>query len=233
MIEGIRREVLKRGIARLCHFTPSRNLVHIASGMTDILSTKKLKEDERSLFTQTDLLRLDGHEDHIACSIEFPNAWYLDKARSNEVLFLDWVVIMIIPKYLWARGTRFSPRNAASNRGRGISEGEAAFLAMFAESIRGAYGRTYARSPGHLLCCPTDEQAEVLIPDRISMNDILGVAVSGETQARNEVARLRIARVPENRFQFIIAPILFDKRRLSTCIRSGRRPPETPWNPED
>jgi hypothetical protein len=97
---------------------------------------------------------------------------------------------------------------------------------MFASSVRGAYGRTFARSASHLPCSPTHEQAEVLVPDQIRLQDVLAVVVSSETQAKNELARFRAAGVPCDRFSLIVAPTLFDKRALSTHIRSGMRPTE-------
>jgi hypothetical protein len=233
MIAAIKREAERRGITRLCHFTPSRNLVHILTGTTGILATKKLQKDERSVFTATDLERLDRHEEYICCSIEYPNAWYFDKAKSKDILFKDWVILFINPKYLWLPGSRFCPRNAASGYGRSVAEGEKAFLEMFANSITGAYGKTFTRSPNHLDCCPTDNQAEVLIPDQIGISDILAIAVPTETQAKNEAARLRLLGVPEDRFKFVIALELFEKYTLSSLISSGKRPREILWIPRD
>lgn len=227
----IKREAQRRGITRLCHFTPSRNLVHIASGTSGILATRKLQEDERTVFTATDLSRLDRHEGHISCSIEYHNAWYFDKARLADVLFRDWVVLLIHPKYLWLDGTKFCPRNASAAFGREIKEGVEAFMALFADSVQGASGYTFHRTSSHLLCCPTDEQAEVLIPDRVPLNDILGIVASSEEQVKNELSRFRHLGIPEDRFKFIIAPTMFKKRALSTCIRSGRRPTEKLWSP--
>lgn len=227
----IKEEVKRRGITRLCHFTPSRNLIHIASGVTGILATRKLEEEERKLYTPTDLLRLDGHQGYISCSVEYPNAWYFDKARGKDVLFRDWVVLLIKPKYLWADGTKFCARNAAGACGAEIAEGEAAFDAMFAASVRGAGGRTFTRSSSHLPCCPTDEQAEVMIADQVPLDDVLAVVVSSETQAKNELARFRAVGVAADRFRLIVAPIFFDKWALSNCIRSGTRPTESSWTP--
>jgi hypothetical protein len=229
MIASIKLEVERRRITRLCHFTPSRNLIHILTGTMGILATKNLRENERSAFTQIDLERLDRHEGYICCSVEYPNAWYSDRARSKDILFKDWVILLINPHYLWLSGTRFCPRNAASGYGRSIAEGEAAFSAMFAKSITGAYGKTFTRLDTHLSCCPTDNQAEVLIPDQVGIADILGIAVSTKTQAKNEAARLRLLYKPEDRFNFVIAPDLFDKNTLSNSIRSGKRPVETSW----
>lgn len=226
MIETIKQEVESRGITRLCHFTPSRNLVHILTGTTGILATKKLQTDERSVFTPTDLQRLDRHENYICCSIEYPNAWYFDQAKSKDELFKDWVILFINPKYLWLPGTRFCPRNAASRSGNLVAEGKEAFLSMFNQSVP-ASNRTITRSNTHLACCPTDNQAEVLIPDTISIGDILSVAVQTHTQAKNEAVRLSLLGVPEDRFNFVIAPTLFEKYKLSQCISSGKRPQET------
>lgn len=140
MIVSIKREAERRNITRLCHFTPSRNLVHILTGETGILATKNLQANERSVFTPTDLERLDRHPGYICCSIEYPNAWYFDKAQVKDILFKDWVVLFINPKYLWLPETRFCQRNAASGYGSGIAEGEEAFLTMFADSVPGSKG---------------------------------------------------------------------------------------------
>jgi hypothetical protein len=231
VINSIEHEVQRRGITRLCHFTPSRNLVHILTGTTGILATKHLQEDERSIFTQTDLERLDGHQEYICCSIEYPNVWYFDKAKSKDILFKDWVILFISPRYLWLAGTRFCPRNAASSYGRNIREGEQAFLAMFSDAVPGAYGKTRSRSYNHLDCCPTDDQAEVLISDAIPIEDILAIAVPTEKQAKNEAVRLQILGVSEDKYKLVIAPDLFDTTKLSQLIRSGKRPTEMPWTP--
>ena len=225
----IKDEAKLRGITRICHFTPSRNLVHIASGSSGVLATKKLRRDERTVFTQTDLLRLDKHDGYISCSIEYPNAWYFDKAQAKDVLFKDWVVLLIDPKYLWTEGTLFCPRNAASNFGAGIGKGAEAFKALFADSVRGAYAKVRSRSATRLPSCPTDEQAEVLIPDEVLLADILGVLVASETQAKNELSRFKHLDIASNRLRLIVAPILFDKNNLSRYIQSGKRPHETVW----
>ncbi len=229
MIEAIRSEADERGITRLCHFTPSRNLAQIATGKTGILATKNLERDERSVYTPTDLERLDGFTSHICCSIEYPNAWYFDQARAKEPLFRDWVVLLIAPHYLWEPGTLFCPRNASAGQGRYVGSGEEAFRSLYAESTSGAGDRTFVRSSRHLRCCPTDEQAEVLVPDQIALRAVLAVAVASEQQAKNERARFRLMGVDERAFKFVIATAFFDKYRLSACIRTGSRPTEEPW----
>ncbi len=225
----IKAEVERRRITRLCHFTPSRNLGQILAGNMGILATKKLREDERNVYAPTDLERLDGHLDHISCTIEYPNVWYFEKARAKEILFRDWVVLFIDPKYLWHDGTRFCPRNAAASFGREVARGEEGFKKLFAPQSLGAYGRLYARTGRRLDCCPTDEQAEVLVPDTISVKDILGIAVRDEEQARNELVRLTLLGIPKattNALRIFVAPALFDKYKLSAMLGNGERPEE-------
>lgn len=227
-IEAIKREAERRGITRLCHFTPSRNLVHILTGETGILATKNLKTSERSIFTSTDLQRLDRHQEYICCSIEYPNVFYFNTAKSRDKLFKDWVVLFIKREYLWLAGTKFCPRNAASGSGSYISEGEKAFLEMFDQSV----GR-FSRWSKHLISCPTDIQAEVLVPDTIAIEDILAIAVPTQEQAKNEIARLRWVGESENRFKFVVAPDLFDRNKLPNSIRNGKRPTEILFESEE
>lgn len=229
MNAAIRTSALKRGITRLCHFTPSRNLVHITTDPNGLLASARLKDDEKAVFNATDRTRLDGFPDHVCCSIQYPNAWYFRKARDNESLFADWVVLLLKPHHLWAPGTKFCPRNAAASYGSGVAEGEHAFESMFAPSVTGAYNKIYKRSMTRPPWLPTDEQAEVLIPDRVAREDILGVAVADESQAKREHARLTqlLVEVPP----IVIAPDFFQPNRLSAHLQSGRAPAETPFQP--
>ena len=227
IIEPIAAEAAKRRITRLCHFTPSRNLGHIASDPRGLLASCHLEEDEKAIFNQTDSARLDGYPDHLCCSIQYPNAWYFRKARENERLFLDWVVVYIKSRYLWRSGTKFCPRNAAANYGRFVGEGPAAFTALFAQSVAGS-GRTYERGPNHPAFLPTDEQAEVLIPDVVAHEDVMGIAVRDHAQARREAARLTIQGLTPPRI--VAVPEFYSPERLSGLLRAGRVPAETVFN---
>lgn len=221
----IRGKVQARQISRLCHFTPSRNLLHIASDPNGILSTSRLQEDEKAVFNPTDLARFDGFPDHVCCSIQYPNAYYFKTARSKESIFADWVVVFIKPDHLWAAGTKFCERNAAANCGAGVAEGVDAFDAMFKPQVLGAGCRYFTRGPAHPPWLPTDQQAEVLIPDCVAREDILGVAVADEAQARREISRLKLVKavIPP----IVVAPDFFNPGWLSTQLRGGTVPPET------
>ena len=213
----------RRGITRLCHFTPSRNLAHIANDHRGILSSRHLQEDERSILNPTDTRRLDGLPDHVCCSIQYPNAWYFRTARSKERLFLEWVVLLVRPHYLWHPGTKFCPRNAAAQHGRLVEEGVEAFDALFADSVEGT-GRVYQRGPNHPDFLPTDEQAEVLVPDGIEREDVVGIGVLDDAQAAREASRLRI--MGRSHPPFVVVPEFFNPDALSRQLRAGRIPAE-------
>lgn len=221
-IASIRASAIGRGITRLCHFTPSRNLGHIADDLRGVLATQHLAEDEKAILNPTDLRRLDGHPDHVSCSIQYPNAWYFRTARGQERLFRDWVVLLIDSHYLWRTGTKFCPRNAAAGYGRLIGEGPAAFEALFVDTVEAV--RTYRRGPGHPTFLPTDEQAEVLIPDRIQPQDVIGIAVADDAQARREISRLNL--LGRNPSPVMVVPEFYDPNALSRQLRAGRIPQE-------
>lgn len=225
MIVEIDEELKRRGIRRLCHFTPSRNLQHIAAGKLGVLSTAALSDEERAAYNPTDLERYDGRKTHICCSIEYPNGWYFARARDKEPLFTDWVVLLLRPQLLAQDGTLFSPGNAAAGGGRHLAEGFKAFQSLFADAVAGK-NANYVRTPQRLPACPTDQQAEVLIEDRIPMEEILGVAVASEKQGLIEMARLRANGVDPAQFHFVSAPHMFNKHQLSAVIQNGATPAE-------
>ena len=221
-MSGIQARATQRCITRLCHFTPSRNLAHIASDSRGILSSQYLQKDESTILNPTDKTRLDGYPDHVCCSIQYPNGWYFRKARVREKLFPDWVVLLVDARYLWQCGTKFCPQNAAAEHGRLVRDGIAGFDALFDDVVEGF--RTYRRGPRHPDFLPTDEQAEVLIPDRIGRSDVSGVVVRDGTQAARETSRLELAGLTVPRI--VVAPEFFDPAGLSRKLRSGRVPSE-------
>jgi hypothetical protein len=231
MNAAIKQSATRRQISRLCHFTPSRNLVHIVTDPRGVLATHHLEEVDRAAFNPTDLDRWDGHKSHVCSSVQYPNAWYFKKARRKDRIFIDWVVLLIAPHYLWMTGTKFCPRNASAGGGRAITEGHAAFEGMFAGRVVGAYGQEFTRESGRLDCLPTDEQAEVLVPDQVVREDILGLVVKNETQAKNEIVRFQMLqqRVP----RVLIGKNFFDADALSSVLRSGRLPTEEEYYPGD
>ncbi len=221
-IDSIRTEVNRREITRLCHFTPSRNLAHIATDSKGILASIHLERNEKAVFNPTDIKRLDGYPDHVCCSVQYPNAWYFRKARGQEPLFLDWVVLLINPRYLWRTGTKFCHRNAASEYGQLVKEGLQGFNALFAETVEGSH--TFTRGSRHPAFLPTDQQAEVLVPDLIQQEDVIGIAVQDDDQAKREGLRLKL--LGWNYPPIYIISEFFNPHELSQCLRNGIIPNE-------
>lgn len=221
-------EVERLKITRICHFTPYRNLVHIATGV-GLLSSELLDDTERKAFTPQDLARWDGHPNHISCSVEYPNAWYYNTKAGNDQVFRTWVVVTIDPTHLAADGTRFCHRNAAAEHGAYIRDDVDGFRGMYDSPVQGAGGFTFTRTEAHFPQCPTDNQAEVLIPRFIPIEDVKTIALRSEDEAAFVYAGLeQIGGAPE-RFTFTVAPAFFDRYALRDAIRSGVRPQERVW----
>lgn len=230
MSTDVQQEVERLGISRLCHFTPLRNLVHITTG-EGLLSTQILNERERKEFTQQDLARWDGHPDHISCSIEYPNAWYYRRKLDDDDVFRTWVVLTIHPSHLGNDETLFCHRNASAAYGTYIRTGIEGLRGLYETPVVGAGNRTYERTPNHLAQCPTDNQAEVLVPRFIPIEDVLTVAVPTDEQAAFVYTGLeQIGGAPE-RFSFTVVPEFFAPWSLKHAISGGMRPAERLWTP--
>jgi len=227
---AVRAEAIARHITRLCHFTPFRNLVHIVTG-DGLRSTNGLRSAERKAFNQQDLERLDGYPDHVSCSIEFPNAWYYRQKRSTDTLFSSWVVLTFSPEYLWNSETHFCHRNASARRGAFVRAGVEAFRGMFAPSVLGAGDRVYTRQPTRARSVPTDDQAEVLVPRFVALDDVYTVAVRNEAEAGKVWAGLEQIGGDPERFTFTIVPEFFQPSLLSGIIARGQQPDELEWTP--
>lgn len=226
IVEDIVNDCSLRGITRLCHFTPSRNLIHVLSSGY-LKDRKTLDLEARMEVNPTDEYRLDGHLDKICCSVEYPNSFYLDIVTKKELLFLDWVVLYIDPVVLWTPGTLFCPRNAAAENGTLIAEGWPGYQSMFAPRSLGARGITFNRRSSHLPCSPTDMQAEVLVPGPVPISAIQGMAMTTEKQVLTERARWDTLGLAAPEVPIFVAPDLFDKMSLRDHIWTGRRPTET------
>ena len=214
--------------AELRHFTPSRNLPHVLD-LGAVLPTQQLKQEVRAVFNPTDLQRLDGYEDHVCCSVQYPNGWYFARIRAEESVFRDWVVLLVDPEFLWMDGTQFCYGNAAAQGGDLVAPGYSTYNGMFGDRVIGAYGNTYKRGRNHVKSCPTDNQAEVLVPNGIPWERVHGVAFRSDTQAQRDLARLNLLGYSIGDRQAVVAPDMYNKRRLSTAISMGDPIEETSW----
>ncbi|MHB8243439.1 MAG: DarT ssDNA thymidine ADP-ribosyltransferase family protein, partial [Solirubrobacteraceae bacterium] len=211
MTETVAQQATRRKITRLCHLTPLRNLLHIATEGA-LRSTAELDSDERAAFDQQDLLRLDRHPDHICCSVQYPNIWYLRRKRQQATplqrLFPGWVCLLIDPSYLWVDGSLFCHRNAAAGSGAYLASGPEAFASIFADPVDGAGGPVYRdQKPDS---CPTDDQSEVLVPKRIPLEHACEIVVADEAQARATYVGLELIGAPVRQLRWVVAPELFN-----------------------
>ncbi|MGH9061221.1 MAG: DarT ssDNA thymidine ADP-ribosyltransferase family protein, partial [Acidimicrobiales bacterium] len=155
-MNGALPEARKRGVTRLCHFTKSSSLAHIlATG--EIRDTAALIASPDG-YRPTDERRRDKRFGYVCCSLEYPNSWYLNKAREREPNFPDWVVLTLDLHLLAADDVEYCPHNAARSTAE-FRAGPEGFGALFAEPVLGR-----SRGPAHPDWWPTDDQAEVLIP---------------------------------------------------------------------
>lgn len=225
---SLEQSVANREVTRIVHATPFVNLIHIATN-GQIRSTKHLSEDARGFYDPSDLLRADKHEHLVSSSIEMPNAYYVNKKQklpSTEQKFApEWVYLEIDPKWLFDPTTRFCPHNAAGFSGAGIGVGKSAFEGMYAQTVV-APQRPWNRSSNHLKPCPTDVQAEVLIPDGVPFSDVRAIISPNEDEARWVHSALVQANAKLARIELRGSPVLFDGPALGRMIRLGNRPPE-------
>jgi hypothetical protein len=216
-------------LARLVHFTPSRNLHPILAAKA-LRSSKDLDEKSRGQYAKTDLLRLDQHPDHVCCSMQYPNAWYLARAKGNDrvVNFPDWVCLVLDRRLAAAEGALFCHRNAAAGSGAYLRPGVDGLEGCYADTVIGQ--STYNRGPNHDPGSPTDVQAEVLIPAPIALSHLSAIVVPTEGHALLECGRLDLLGHDTGALQWIVAPGMFNKYAVTRAVQHSDYLTETPWS---
>lgn len=194
--------VKERGISRLCHFTKSKNLPYILGTDGKLLANNFIKDEN---LERNDELRLDGKEDYICCSVQYPNLFYLDRVITSNImhLFKDWSILLISPSVINDQSL-FCPCNAATNGGIMIGGGIDSFKKLYSESILGK--REIVRYKNMLASSPTDNQAEVLIMHSILKENILGIVFRSNEQAKRELINLNLAQCDISNIQIIVCP---------------------------
>lgn len=178
------KEVIRRKITRLVHFTPAINLISIfeRGGLVSREGLKELSDENHDLYLDhytkiNDSYRFDGLLDYINLSIQCPNYFLLNRFRSQlDEEIESWCVISVSPQCIWYKDSLFSVGNAASNLSkqygvRGCLEG---FKDMFRDEVIGGSVERKVRlnRNGIADCYPTDVQAEVLVKGRIDLKNI-------------------------------------------------------------
>ncbi|GAA2245826.1 DUF4433 domain-containing protein [Promicromonospora sukumoe] len=219
-----------RGVTRLAHVTPARNLPNILIDQA-IRSVKDMGDDARAIYAANDLQRLDNHPDKVSCSLEYPNVFYLNKVRHRPDAhnFPDWVCILLDRDVAATPDALFCPRNAGAY-GASKEAGVAGLDACYTEAVSGSYGKTYSRGTNHDPRCPTDVQAEILVPAPIPLTSAYGIVFPSEQAASNEFVRLEQLSVAiPNHLQWIVSPGLFDAASVTNAVRMSRGILEQPW----
>lgn len=226
-------EILKsRGVSRLCHFTKLQNLTHILSTENGIIASGSIQQDTKNV---NDIARYDGELDHVCCTIEYPNSWFLNYAmKSNDDrIFRDWIVLCIDLDVLLVRSAKFCECNASTAHGQFIKEDFEKIDQIFADKVASFL---YSRTPQMLPCCPTNGQAEILIRDNIPLRYVSKIIVGNGDVAKQVYA---IQKVFKKLYGISNIPVYVAPAVLSTSwsnmIKQGTRPQEQLciWPEED
>lgn len=212
--------LVKKDVTRLCHFTKTKNLVHILSSTEGIEATAFIKNDVKH---QNDLGRYDGHLEYVCCSIEYPNSWYWEKLRirDSNYIFKEWVILCIDLDIIKHKKIKFSPCNAALSNGKYIKGNLNDFPELYAQSLN--YNKYRERTLKMLNCCPTDDQAEILVYSNIPLRYINKIIVGSEEIADHINAILKTLKLDLE--VFICADAC--NTEWSKMVRNGIRPEET------
>lgn len=213
-------EIADRGIEHLIHFTPTINLLSIFE-QGKLLSRALLEQfdiDQTDIFDYiefTDDNRFDD-KSFINLSIQHPNSFLFTRFRqktSNEH-HIYWCVLKIDKKYIYQADTLFSVTNAANSHNKrnvGVTGDISKFRMLFANSLQvvtSFNSRTVSRN-NLKDKYPTDEQAEVLVKNEISISDILQVCFKDE----KDLATGKAALSDYDTSNFVVDASLFTNSR--------------------
>jgi hypothetical protein len=160
-----------------------------------------------------DAERLDGLRDYINLSLSRPHWYLLNKySQRPELKHFDWCILQLNTEPLLRPDTLFSVCNAASNTAKryGISPGLNAFDNMFRDQVE-TPSRVYNRqnSPSHFT---TDIQAEVLVKDQISTQNVQTVYLPSEKKLKRYQAAFNLLSLKSDLFAvsepLFTAPVL-------------------------
>ena len=216
-----KKEITDRGIEHLIHFTPTINLLSIFE-QGKLLSRALLEKfdiDQTDIFDYvefTDDIRFDD-KSFINLSVQHPNSFLFNRFREktkNDV-HINWCVLKIDKKYIYQTDTLFSVTNAANSHNKRsvrVTGDIGKFQMMFTNSLQivTSYStRTISRN-GLKTKYPTDEQAEVLVKNEISISDILQVCFKDE----KDLAAGKAALSDYNTSNFVVDATLFTNARI-------------------
>lgn len=218
---AFKKEISDRGIEHLIHFTPTINLLSIFE-QGKLLSRALLEQfdiEQTDIFDYiefTDDIRFDD-KSFINLSVQHPNSFLFNRFRekTKNDIHINWCVLKIDKKYIYQIDTLFSVTNAANSHNKRnvrVTGDIGKFQMMFENSLQivtSYNSRTISRN-GLKTKYPTDEQAEVLVKNEISISDILQVCFKDE----KDLAAGKAALSDYNTSNFVVDATLFTNTRL-------------------
>jgi hypothetical protein len=205
--------VAQRGIARLCHFTSLENLRGILKDHA-IRSQVSLRTS-LSPFVANDPQRKDGHRECISLTVEYPNVSMMNRLNQYRSPPTKYVVLCVDPLEIGRDGALFSPVNAATRNGAEVRGGEIGFVRLFDPQPPGV---RRPRGPSHSPACPTDLQAEVLLPNPVRWDAVQSVIVANDIDEIHVRARLGSRSV----LPVCVEPSFFSTSEIKKAARRNR-----------
>lgn len=216
--------VRERNITRLIHFTKTKNLPFILgndpTASSGIVSNNFISD--KSLLEKVDEKRLDGKEDYICTSVQYPNPYYFKNVKDRDItLFKDWVILEISPSVI-NETSAFCPFNAARGKGIHIKQGIEAFKSIFNHQV--IIPNKYKRNRNLMMPVnlPTDMQAEIMIYKEVSKEHITGLIFPSQEIGDIELLRLKLCGVDTSRYRISYSEDFFKKgQELKRSIEDG------------
>jgi hypothetical protein len=215
------KEIIERGIEYLIHFTPTINLLSIFE-QGKLLSRALLEKfdiDQTDIFDYiefTDDIRFDD-KSYINLSIGHPNSFLFNRFRdkTKNDIHVNWCVLKIDKKYIYQKESLFSVTNAANSHNKrnvGVTGDITKFRMLFASPLQivtSYNSKTLVRN-NLKSKYPTDEQAEVLVKNEISISDVLQICFKDQ----NDLAAGKAALYDFKTNNFVVDATLFSNSRI-------------------
>ena len=200
--------VARRGIAEVVHFTTSKGVLGtLDSGA--ILSRPLVRTEERLEYIMrlnTPIVKDAGWERYVNLSITTINRRLFDFSANQWHPDLWWAILALEPEILSHDGVFFVTTNNIypSRRRAGGADG---LEAMFADPVYGRYNFVHRRPNGMPDNLTTDNEAEVLYPERISSEFVRTIYVAEHDHADQVCSH--IALVGHRDIPVVVAPERF------------------------
>lgn len=181
MQEKLKKEIKKRKISYVLHFT---NVKNISSILKYGLIPRQELESTGLDFEFNDDYRYDGYKNSISCSIEQPNYKMFYKLRKNNK-DSQWAVVVLKKSILWKKDCAFFETNAA-NRNMKSKTAEKRISQKDFKSLFGELNWSHPRDDLNIpRSYPTDPQAEVLVFDKIEPKYITHIILQNGLMAND------------------------------------------------